>query len=69
MKSKNNNPDYLWSNKDIITNDYLPLIGSINKQKTLLIGTGYNTWGMTNDSLAGKIIADIILNHENKYIE
>lgn len=69
MKSKNNNPDYLWSNKDIITNDYLPLIGSINKENNLLIGTGYNTWGMTNGSLAGKIIADIILNQENKYIE
>ena len=34
-----------------------------------LIGTGYNTWGMTNGSLAGKILADIILKKENKYIE
>lgn len=69
LKSKNNSPDYLWSNKDIITNDLLPFIGSINKDNTLLIGTGYNTWGMTNGSLAGKILADIILKKQNKYIK
>ena len=34
----------------------------------MLIGTGYNTWGMTNGSLAGKILSDIILKKENKYI-
>lgn len=61
-------PDYVWSNKDIITNDYLPFIGSINEDNNMLIGTGYNTWGMTNGILAGKIISDIILKKENKYI-
>lgn len=64
-----NNPKYLWSNKDIITNDYLPFIGSINNDNTMLIGTGYNTWGMTNGILAGKIISDIILKRKNKYIK
>jgi len=64
----NKNPDYLWSNKDIITNDRLPFIGAINEDKTLLLGTGYNTWGMTNASIAGKILADIILKKENEYI-
>jgi len=63
-------PNYLWSNKDIITSDYLPLIGKLKENdNTLLIGTGYNTWGMTNGNLAGKILSDIILNNENKYIE
>ncbi len=61
-------PDYLWSNNDIMTNDSLPFIGSLNTSNTLLIGTGYNTWGMTNGSIAGKIISDIILKRENKYI-
>lgn len=65
----NKQPDYLWSNKDIITIDSLPYIGSINKDHTFLIGTGYNTWGMTNGSLAGKILSDIILNKYNEYIE
>ena len=68
MRSKSSNPDYLWSNKDILTNDSLPFIGSLDDDKNLLIGTGYNTWGMTNGSLAGKILSDIILNKKNKYI-
>lgn len=62
-------PTYIWSNKDIMTNDSLPYIGYINNNDNILIGTGYNTWGMTNGSLAGKILADIILNKQNKYIE
>lgn len=57
--------DYLWSNIDIITNDGLPYIGKI--KDNLLIGTGYNTWGLTNGVLAGKILSDIILNKENEY--
>lgn len=46
--------DYLWSNIDIITGDSLPYIGLIQDQ--LFLATGYNTWGMTNGSLAGKIL-------------
>lgn len=68
LREKDVSPDYLWSNKDIITNDYLPYIGRLN-DSNLLIGTGYNTWGMTNGSLAGKILADIIMKRENEYIE
>lgn len=69
MKAKERNPEYMWSNKDIMTMDSVPYIGSLNDDNTLLIGTGYNTWGMTNGSLAGKILSDIILEKENKYIE
>ena len=58
-------PDYLWSNIDIITNDGLPLIG--NLKDNILIGTGYNTWGLTNGFLAGKILSDIINNKNNTY--
>lgn len=58
--------DYIWTNHDIITNDHLPYIGYL--EDNLIIGTGYNTWGMTNGSLAGKIISDLILERENEYI-
>ena len=64
-----NNPDYIWSNMDVMTMDFLPYIGSINDDDTFLIATGYNTWGMTNGSLAGKVLSDIILNKNNKYVE
>lgn len=65
---KKYNPKYIWSNKDIISNDYLPLIGTIDQNNTIFIATGYNTWGMTNATLAGKIIANIILKRNNEYI-
>lgn len=60
-------PDYLWSNIDIITKDHIPYIGEIANNQ--YIATGYNTWGMTNSVLAGKIISDAILNKENKYLK
>lgn len=66
----NHNPkkiNYMWSNKDIITPDYLPYIGFIDDN--LLLATGYNTWGMTNGTIAGKVISDLILGNKNKYAE
>lgn len=60
--------DYVWSNNDIMTNDSIPFIGSVKEgDDTFLIGTGYNTWGMTNGTLAGKILADIVEGRENPY--
>lgn len=61
--------EYIWSNKDIITNDYLPYVGSATNDGTFLIATGYNTWGMTNGTLAGKILSDIITGRPNEYID
>lgn len=64
------NIEYLWSNHDLITSDQLPYIGKIQKNNNnLLIATGYNTWGMTNGTIAGQVIADIIQNKHNKYEE
>lgn len=59
--------NYLWSNIDIMTGDGMPYIGKI--KNNILIGTGYNTWGLANGFLAGKILSDIILNKDNKYID
>ena len=67
LKKYNVSPDYLWSNIDIMTNDSLPYVGEINHN--MYLGTGYNTWGMTNGVLAGKVISDLILNKDNKYVE
>jgi len=59
-------PEFIWSNEDIITSDYLPYIGEF--KENLYIGVGYNTWGMTNGTIAGKVISDLILNNKNKYV-
>lgn len=60
-------PEFMWSNIDIMTNDGLPYVGEIKER--LLLGTGYNTWGMTNGILAGKILSDIILGNDNEYVD
>lgn len=57
--------EYLWSNIDIITSDSLPYIGKIKRD--LFLATGYNTLGMTNSAIAGKVISDLILDKENPY--
>lgn len=54
-----------WSNMDIITDDKLPYIGKI--KKGLYLATGFNTWGMTNGILAGKILSDAMKGNKNKY--
>ena len=61
--------DFIWSNKDIITNDSMPYIGRIKTGENLMLASGYNTWGMTNGTLAGKILADMILNKDNPYTD
>lgn len=62
--------EYLWSNQDLITSDRLPYIGRIQKNNdNLLIATGYNTWGMTNGTIAGQVIDDIIQSKYNNYEE
>lgn len=63
-------PEYTWMNQDLMMNDSLPWIGRLDKkQPNLYIGTGYQAWGMTNGTIAGKVIADLILNKENPYEE
>ncbi len=56
---------YEWSIFDIMTFDHLPLIGEVKPQ--FYLATGYNKWGMTNGTLAGKIISDLLLKKENPY--
>ncbi len=61
-------PDYIWMNDDMMTVDKMPYIGRLEKNNNrLLIGTGYNTWGMTNSVLAGMILSDIVLKKKNEF--
>ncbi len=54
-----------YSNIDIMTPDHLPYIGKV--KHNMYIGVGYNTWGMTNGVLAGKILSDLIKYQENEF--
>ncbi len=58
-------PTHSWINQDIYSHDNLPFIGKI--KDSLYIATAYGAWGMTNATLAGKIIADLIQTGVNPY--
>lgn len=59
---------YHWSAQDLTTLDQVPYIGPITKtQKNVLVATGYRKWGMTNGTIAAKILTDYILEKENRY--
>lgn len=60
--------DYVWENDDMMTLDKMPYIGLLEKHNpNLLVGTGYNTWGMTNGTLAGFLLSDLVLNRKNPF--
>ena len=55
-----------YTNSDIMTPDSMPYIGRI--KDNLYIGVGYNTWGMTNSILAARILANMIFEVDNEYV-
>ena len=61
-----NNIDNCWTNMDLITNDYLPLVGKI--YNNMYIITGFNTWGILSSHIGSSIIANTILKH-NRYLK
>lgn len=63
----NRKPMYFWMNQDVMSNDGLPFIGQIGDE--LYLSTAYNGWGMTNGTLAGKVIADLIIKKSSDYKE
>ncbi|SFD77649.1 Glycine/D-amino acid oxidase [Lentibacillus persicus] len=59
---------YRWSAQDLTTLDKLPYIGPVTKNEdNIFVATGYRKWGMTNGTIAAKIITDRILEKDNPY--
>ncbi|MBS7021269.1 MAG: FAD-dependent oxidoreductase [Firmicutes bacterium] len=62
------NIEYVWETHDVMSVDSLPFIGKVNDDNpNLYLATGYSKWGMTNSTIAGRIIADMIQNKKNPY--
>ena len=61
--------DFIWFNQDIVPNDGLPFIGETQKDSNLFLATGFHTWGMTNGTLSGMILSDLILKKYSIYEE
>ncbi|MCR5146367.1 MAG: FAD-dependent oxidoreductase [Clostridia bacterium] len=58
-----------WSTEDCVTLDKVPYIGEFsNLLPNIYVATGFKKWGMSTAHVAGKVICDMILGKENKYI-
>lgn len=61
---------YRWSAQDLTTLDKIPYIGEITTgEPRILIATGYRKWGMSNGTAAARLLSDMILKRENRYVD
>jgi glycine/D-amino acid oxidase-like deaminating enzyme/nitrite reductase/ring-hydroxylating ferredoxin subunit len=57
-----------WSAHDMSTVDGMPYIGRYHPfAKRVWVATGFGAWGMTNGTLTGLILADLIAGTENRW--
>ncbi|GAB3805062.1 FAD-dependent oxidoreductase [Virgibacillus kimchii] len=61
---------YRWSAQDLTTIDKLPYIGPVSKSEdNVFVATGFRKWGMTNGTIAAKVISDLIVEKSSPYEE
>ncbi|WP_025949219.1 FAD-dependent oxidoreductase [Geobacillus thermocatenulatus] len=59
---------YRWSAQDLTTLDKVPYIGPMTADTpNIYVATGYRKWGMTNGTVAGMLLSDLILDRDNRY--
>ena len=59
-----------WSTQDTSSVDRLPYIGKLPLSGDhVWVATGFNAWGMTNGTLSGLVLADLVLGRSNPYAE
>jgi glycine/D-amino acid oxidase-like deaminating enzyme/nitrite reductase/ring-hydroxylating ferredoxin subunit len=62
--------EYRWSTQDNKTIDGVPYIGRYTPaSKHLYVATGFGGWGMTNSTVAGLLLRDLILERQNPWAE
>ncbi len=50
----------MWSAQDYQSPDLLPYIGRISGRSNIYVASGYHKWGLTNGTLAGNMLAELI---------
>jgi glycine/D-amino acid oxidase-like deaminating enzyme/nitrite reductase/ring-hydroxylating ferredoxin subunit len=61
--------EYRWINEDYSPMDGAPFIGwSSNAGDAYLVATGFDAWGISNGTVAGMIIADLVTGAENPWL-
>ncbi|MFB9905358.1 FAD-dependent oxidoreductase [Allokutzneria oryzae] len=63
-------PDYHWMAHDLTTPDSLPYIGRFHPAtRSVWVATGFAHWGMSNGTLAGLLLRDLITGVHNPLAE
>ena len=57
----------MWSAQDYESPDLLPYIGRISDHSNIYIASGYRKWGLTNGTLAGNLLAEMIASGNCQY--
>lgn len=61
---------YHWSSHDLIAQDRIPLVGQLHREEAHIYAmTGFAKWGLTNATIGGKVLSDIITGKDNAYID
>ncbi len=59
---------YRWSAQDCMTLDGIPYIGQFTtKTPNMFVATGFAKWGMTNSTVAGMLLRDLIITGKNPW--
>lgn len=59
---------YRWSTQDFVSFDKLPYIGKLTPfSNHTYIATGFSLWGMSNGTVSGMLLSDLILGIENPW--
>lgn len=63
-------PVHRWSTQDTSSVDRLPYVGNLPLSGDhVWVATGFSGWGMTNGTLAGLVLSDLVLGRSNPYAE
>lgn len=60
---------YRWAAQDFVPVDLLPMVGQLALAPQVYVATGMNKWGLTNGTVAAKIISDAIAGRDNPYAD
>lgn len=56
-----------WSAQDYDTPDQIPYIGRLSDKSNVYVGAGFGKWGLSNGTLAGNMIAELITDGKCRY--
>lgn len=61
---------YRWSSHDMMSMDKLPYIGKLTPlSDCVYVATGFSLWGMSNGTLSGMILSNLVLENPNPWTD